>query len=164
MRIGIDLGGTKIEGIALADSGEITHRKRVDTPSDYRATLEALATVVHAVEAAAGERGTIGIGIPGTIIPSSGLVKNANSVCLNGKPFLRDLEQRLGREVRLMNDANCFALSEAADGAAAGASIVFGIILGTGVGGGIVVDGTCLIGVNQIAGEWGHNALPWPEI
>jgi fructokinase len=116
------------------------------------------------VEDAAAEHGTVGIGIPGTIVPYTGLVKNANSVCLNGQPFLADLEERLRRRVRLMNDANCFALSEAADGAAAGAPIVFGVILGTGVGAGVVVDGKCLIGVNQIAGEWGHNSLPWPSI
>ncbi len=162
MRIGIDLGGTKIEGIALAENGEIPVRRRVPTPSQYEPTLDAIAEVVEAVERAVDVRCTIGIGIPGTVMPSTGVVKNANSVCLNGQPFQRDLDLRLGRTVRLMNDANCFALSEAADGAAAGAPIVFGVILGTGVGGGIVVDGKCLIGVNQITGEWGHNPLPWP--
>ena len=162
MRIGIDLGGTKIEGIALADNGEIPVRRRVPTPSQYEPTIEAIADVVDAVERAVDRRCTVGIGIPGTVMPSTGVVKNANSVCLNGQPFQRDLDVRLGRTVRLMNDANCFALSEAADGAAAGAPIVFGVILGTGVGGGVVVDGKCLIGVNQIAGEWGHNPLPWP--
>ena len=164
MRIGIDLGGTKIEGIALADSGEITHRHRVDTPKEYDPTIEAIAGVVRRLEESAGERGTIGIGIPGTVVAATGLVKNSNSVCLNGRPLHRDLETRLGRAVRLMNDANCFALSEAADGAAAGASIVFGVILGTGVGGGVVVDGKCLIGANQISGEWGHNPLPWRTV
>jgi fructokinase len=164
MRIGIDLGGTKIEGITLADDGTITHRHRVDTPKEYDPTIEAIAGVVRTLEESAEERGTIGIGIPGTVVSATGLVKNSNSVCLNGQPLHRDLETRLGRTVRLMNDANCFALSEAADGAAAGASIVFGVILGTGVGGGIVVDGKCLIGANQISGEWGHNPLPWPSI
>ena len=164
MRIGIDLGGTKIEGITLADDGSVTHRHRVDTPKEYDPTIEAIAAVVRTLEESAGERGTIGIGIPGTVVAATGLVKNSNSVCLNGQPLHRDLETRLGRPVRLMNDANCFALSEAADGAAAGASIVFGVILGTGVGGGIVVEGKCLIGANQISGEWGHNPLPWPSI
>lgn len=164
MRIGIDLGGTKIEGITLADDGAITHRHRVDTPKAYDATIEAIAGVVQRLEASAGQRGTIGIGIPGTVVAATGLVKNSNSVCLNGQPLHRDLETRLGRPVRLMNDANCFALSEAADGAAAGAPIVFGVILGTGVGGGVVVDGKCLIGVNQISGEWGHNPLPWRTV
>ncbi|HEX8850244.1 MAG TPA: ROK family protein [Gemmatimonadaceae bacterium] len=164
MRIGIDLGGTKIEGITLADGGAITHRHRVETPKSYDATIEAIAGVVRGLEEAAGERGTIGIGIPGTVVAATGLVKNSNSVCLNGQPLHRDLEARLGRPVRLMNDANCFALSEAADGAAAGAAIVFGVILGTGVGGGVVVEGKALIGANQISGEWGHNPLPWPSI
>ena len=164
MRIGIDLGGTKIEGITLADGGDITQRQRVDTPKSYDATIEAIAGVVRGLEDAAGERGTIGIGIPGTVVAATGLVKNSNSVCLNGQPLHRDLETRIGRPVRLMNDANCFALSEAADGAAAGASIVFGVILGTGVGGGVVVEGKALIGANQISGEWGHNPLPWPSI
>jgi fructokinase len=163
MRIGIDLGGTKIEGIALADNGEIVHRFRVPTPSSYQPTLDAIAEVVAEIETTVRVRCPVGIGIPGTVMPSTGVVKNANSVCLNGKPFQRDLDARLERTVRLMNDANCFALSEAADGAAAGAPVVFGVILGTGVGGGVVVNGTCLIGVNQIAGEWGHNPLPWPS-
>ncbi|GLC24220.1 ROK family protein [Roseisolibacter agri] len=162
MRIGIDLGGTKIEAIALSDAGAITVRRRVPTPRDYAATLDALAGIVADVEREAGARGRVGIGIPGTVVPATGRVKNANSVCLNGQPFRSDLEARLGREVRLMNDANCFAISEAADGAAAGADVVFGVILGTGVGGGIVVHGRCLVGPNLIAGEWGHNPLPWP--
>ena len=162
MRIGIDLGGTKIEAIALSDAGEITVRRRVPTPRDYAATLDALAGIVADVEREAGARGNVGIGIPGTVVPATGRVKNANSVCLNGQPFRTDLETRLVREVRLMNDANCFAISEAADGAGAGADVVFGVILGTGVGGGIVVHGRCLVGPNLIAGEWGHNPLPWP--
>jgi fructokinase len=164
MRIGIDLGGTKIEGIALAPDGTIPVRRRVPTPNDYPSTLDALVGVVETIEREVSTRCTVGIGIPGTVMPETGVVKNANSVCLNGETLLDDLNTRLGRTVRLMNDANCFALSEAADGAAAGAPVVFGVILGTGVGGGIVVDGKCLIGVNQITGEWGHNPLPWPSI
>ena len=164
MRIGVDLGGTKIEGIALADNGQIPVRRRVPTPRSYEETLDALVGVVEAIEKAVDHRCTVGIGIPGTVMPATGVVKNANSVCLNGETLQDDLNRRLGRTVRLMNDANCFALSEAADGAAAGAPVVFGVILGTGVGGGIVVDGKCLIGVNQITGEWGHNPLPWPSL
>ena len=161
MRIGIDLGGTKIEAIALSPAGEEIARRRVPTPRDYLASLDAVTSLVGELERDAG-RATVGVGIPGTIVPRTGLVKNANSTWLNGRPLGRDLEQRLGRPVRLMNDANCFALSEATDGAAAGAHVVFGVILGTGVGGGIVVDGRCLPGANLIAGEWGHNPLPWP--
>src|SRR5881409_2732959 len=161
MRIGIDLGGTKIEAIALAPAGEEIARLRVTTPRDYAACLDAIAALVRELERAAGEAGTVGVGIPGAVVPHTGLVKNANSVWLNGRSLGRDLEGRLDRPVRLMNDANCFALSEASDGAAAGAHVVFGVILGTGVGGGIVVDGRCLLGANLIAGEWGHNPLPW---
>lgn len=161
MRIGIDLGGTKIEGVALSAAGEILVRQRVATPRDYESTLVALTQLVLDVEEQAGARGSVGIGIPGAIVPETGLVKNANSIWLNGKPLGRDLEARLSRPVRLMNDANCFALSEASDGAAAGADVVYGVILGTGVGGGIVVGGRCLTGPNLIAGEWGHNPLPW---
>jgi len=161
VRIGIDLGGTKIAAVALSAAGEEIARRRVTTPRDYVASLEAIAGLVRELDRAAGEIGTVGVGIPGTVVPHTGLVKNANSVWLNGRPLGRDLEQRLDRPVRLMNDANCFALSEATDGAAAGAHVVFGVILGTGVGGGIVVDGRCLEGANLIAGEWGHNPLPW---
>ena len=161
VRIGIDLGGTKIEAIALSRAGEEIGRRRVTTPRNYGASLEAIAALVRELEAAADEPGTVGVGIPGTVVPRTGLVKNANSTWLNGRPLGRDLEQRLDRPVRLMNDANCFALSEATDGAAAGAQVAFGVILGTGVGGGIVVDGRCLSGANLIAGEWGHNPLPW---
>jgi fructokinase len=161
MRVGVDLGGTKIEAIALSDSGEIASRLRVDTPRSYDASVEAIGALVESVEQQAGERGTVGVGIPGAIVPATGLVKNANSVWLNGRSLGRDLEARLGRPVRVENDANCFAISEASDGAAQGASVVFGVILGTGVGGGIVVNGRCLDGVNLIAGEWGHNPLPW---
>ncbi|HYD52026.1 MAG TPA: ROK family protein [Gemmatimonadaceae bacterium] len=162
MRIGIDLGGTKIEGIALAPDGAELARVRVATPPDYELTVEAMAGVVAELERVTGARGSVGVGIPGTVVPATGLVKNANSTRLNGRPFQADVARRLGREVRMMNDANCFAISEAADGAAAGAAVVFGVILGTGVGGGIVVRGHALAGANLIAGEWGHNALPWP--
>jgi fructokinase len=160
-RIGIDLGGTKIEAIALSPAGAEIARRRVTTPRDYAASLDAITELVRELERAADEAGTVGVGIPGTVVPHTGLVKNANSVWLNSRPLGRDLEQRLERPVRLMNDANCFALSEASDGAGAGARVVFGVILGTGVGGGIVVDGRALLGANLIAGEWGHNPLPW---
>jgi fructokinase len=163
IRIGIDLGGTKIEGIALDGSREAA-RKRVDTPrGDYEATVDAIATLVADLEAAAGSRrAPIGVGIPGTLSPATGLVKNANSVWLIGRPLLADLERRLAREVRIANDANCFAVSEAADGAGAGADVVFAVIAGTGVGAGIVVRNQLLTGAQGIAGEWGHNPLPWP--
>src|SRR6266581_4767528 len=161
MRIGIDLGGTKIEAIALSPAGQEITRLRVTTPRDYAASLDAIVASVLELERAAGGQSTVGVGIPGTVVPRTGLVKNANSTWLNGQPLERDLAGRLGRPVRVMNDANCFALSEATDGAAAGAHVVFGVILGTGVGGGIVVDGRCLVGANLIAGEWGHNPLPW---
>ena len=162
MRIGIDLGGTKIEGIAL-DGGREIARLRIATPrDDYDDTLVAIASVVTDLERAAGARGTVGVGIPGTLSPDTGLVKNANSTWLLGRPLRADLEQRLAREVRIANDANCFAVSEAADGAAAGASVVFGVIVGTGTGAGICVNGRLLTGPNGIAGEWGHNPLPWP--
>jgi fructokinase len=163
VRIGIDLGGTKIEGIALDGSREAA-RLRVDTPrDDYAATLEAVAALVESLEQRSGARGTVGVGIPGTLSPDTGLVKNANSVWLIGRPLLDDLQRRLGREVRIANDANCFAVSEAADGAAAGADVVFGVIVGTGTGAGIVVRGQVLTGPHGIAGEWGHNPLPWPD-
>jgi fructokinase len=156
-RIGIDLGGTKTEVIAL-ESGREVFRKRVPTPrGDYQATLQVIKDLVDD----AGE-GTVGIGIPGTLSRVTGLVKNANSTWLIGKPLKQDLEHALRREVKIENDANCFALSEAVDGAGKGASVVFGVILGTGVGGGIVVDGKVLVGPNGIAGEWGHNPLPFP--
>jgi len=161
VRIGIDLGGTKIEAIALSPAGGEIARRRVTTPRDYVASLDAIAALVRELEGAAGSAGTVGVGIPGAVMPRTRLVKNANSTWLNGRPLGHDLEQRLDRPVRLMNDANCFALSEATDGAAAGAHVAFGVILGTGVGGGIVVDGQCLSGANLIAGEWGHNPLPW---
>ena len=164
MRTGVDLGGTKIEGIVLDDDGAEVARRRVPTPrGDYGATVAAVTALVAAVEAEAGGRAHhVGVGMPGIVSASSGLVKNANSTWLIGKPLDRDLAAALGRPVRLDNDATCFAVSEAADGAGKGAGVVFGAILGTGVGAGIVVDGRPLRGRNGIAGEWGHNPLPWP--
>ncbi len=162
MRIGVDLGGTKIEAAAF-DGPRILARQRIPTPAgDYMATLMAVAGLVETLEAELGRRGSVGVGTPGVESAQSGLIKNANSTCLIGKPLKRDLQALLQREVRLANDANCFALSEAVDGAAAGAEVVFGVILGTGVGGGIVVRGEPLVGANAIAGEWGHNPLPAP--
>ena len=160
-RVGVDVGGTKIEAVVLAPDGTEIVRQRVATPRGYDESIEAITELVASVERAANGQGTVGVGIPGCIVPATGLVKNANSVWLNGRPFARDLADRLRRPVRMMNDANCFALSEAADGAAAGAQVVFGVILGTGVGGGIVVGRECLVGANSLAGEWGHNPLPW---
>ena len=165
MRIGIDLGGTKIEGIVLDEAGKERARQRVATPQgSYEETVHAVASLVHALEAVAGGRCRVGVGHPGAISPASGLIKNANSTRLNGRTLDVDLKRALGRdEVRLSNDANCFAVSEAADGADRGAPVVFGVILGTGVGGGIVIDGRPLVGAQAIAGEWGHNALPVPR-
>jgi fructokinase len=164
MRIGVDLGGTKIEAIALADDGAVRARRRVPTPrDDYGATLDAVSRLVGDVEREAGERGTVGVGMPGALSPATGMVKNANSVWLNGRPLAEDLARRLPRPLRFANDANCFALSEASDGAAAGAHVVFGVIVGTGVGGGLVIRRRVWTGPNAIGGEWGHNALPWPE-
>ena len=162
MRIGIDLGGTKVEAVALDRGGRECFRARRETPRDYAGTLDAIAGLVAEAERAAGPA-TVGVGMPGIISPATGLVKNANSTWLNGRPLGRDLAARLGRPVRLANDANCFALSEAVDGAGAGQRCVFGVIVGTGTGGGLVVDGRVLVGANAIAGEWGHNPLPWPD-
>ena len=165
MRIGIDLGGTKIEAVVLDDTGAIAFRERRPTPrDDYAGTLDAIVDLVRTAEQAVGRTATVGIGMPGAISPATGLVKNANSTWLIGHPLDRDLGHRLGRPVRLANDANCFALSEASDGAAAGATVVFGVIVGTGCGGGVVVGGQVLTGPNAIAGEWGHNPLPWPRL
>lgn len=161
MRIGVDLGGTKIEALALGARGEELARRRVSTPHGYEATIDAVVELVREIEAATGERGTVGVGIPGVVVPATGLVKNSNSTALIGMPLEEDLSRRLERPVRTMNDANCFALSEATDGAGAGANVVFGVIVGTGVGGGIVVGGRLVTGANLIAGEWGHNPLPW---
>jgi fructokinase len=160
-RAGIDLGGTKIEIVVLDANGSDRLRRRVDTPqNDYAATLQAVRDLVLGAEAALGWSVSVGIGAPGAVSAATGRVKNSNSTCLNGRPLREDLEALLNRPVRIANDANCFALSEAVDGAAAGAEVVFGVILGTGVGGGIVVDGKILVGANSIAGEWGHNRLP----
>lgn len=162
IKIGVDVGGTKIEVIALNSIGETLARQRVATPrGDYEATLRTIADLVFEVELTLGERGTVGIGTPGAISPATGLIKNANSTWLNGQPFDRDLEKCLQRPVRLANDANCFTLSEAIDGAAAGAQVVFGVIIGTGTGGGIAIHQQILQGGHAIAGEWGHNPLPW---
>jgi len=164
LRIGVDLGGTKIEAIAIDDDGRERLRRRILTPrDDYVATLEAMARLVAEIERELGARGSVGIGMPGAISPATGLVKNANSVWLNGRPLAQDLERALDRPLRFANDANCFALSEATDGAAAGARAVFGVIVGTGTGGGLVVDQRIWTGPNAIAGEWGHNPLPWPR-
>ena len=164
MRIGVDLGGTKIEAIALDRDGRERGRRRVSTPRDrYAATLAAITTLVEGLEREGGEPARVGIGTPGALSPATGLVKNANSVWLNGRPLRQDLERLLHRPIRFANDANCFALSEARDGAGAGVRVVFGVILGTGTGGGITVDGRVLTGPNAVAGEWGHNPLPWPR-
>ena len=164
MRIGIDLGGSKIEAAAFDRDGGVLLRRRIATPAgDYAATVAAIAGLVHGIDAALGRRGTVGIAMPGALSPASGLVKNANSTCLNGRPFDRDITEALGRAARFANDANCLALSEATDGAGSDAAVVFGAILGTGVGGGICVHRRLLTGANAIAGEWGHSPLPWPN-
>ncbi|EKY3117122.1 fructokinase [Cronobacter turicensis] len=164
MRIGIDLGGTKTEVIALSDDGEQRFRHRVPTPrDDYPQTIETIAGLVELAEQETGERGTVGVGIPGTLSPYTGVVKNANSTWLNGQALDKDLSARLAREVRLANDANCFAVSEAVDGAAKGAQTVFAVIIGTGCGSGIALGGASHIGANGNAGEWGHNPLPWMD-
>ena len=162
MRIGIDLGGTKIEAICLAADGQEIARQRMASPQgDYQATIQAIVDLVGQIEQSEHPEASIGMGIPGTISPASGLVKNANSTWLIGKPLHEDLSAALGRPIKLANDANCFALSESVDGAGKDASIVFGVILGTGVGGGVVIKGDIISGPNSIAGEWGHNPLPW---
>jgi len=162
LRFGIDLGGSKIAGVALGLDGRVEAEHRMLAPRhDYAATVGAIGEMVRALEAGAGGGGSIGLGMPGSLSPASGLVQNANSTWINGRPFQRDLEAHLGRPVRLANDANCFALSEAVDGAGAGARAVFGVILGTGCGGGLVFDGALIDGPRGIGGEWGHNPLPW---
>jgi len=164
LRIGIDLGGTKIEIAALDRTGRELLRRRVATPQgDYAATIETLAGLVEVAERDIGQRATVGVGTPGSASPATGLIRNANSTCLNGHALQADLSARLGRPVRIANDANCFVVSEAADGAGAGAENVFGVILGTGVGGGVVVRKQLLVGANAVAGEWGHNPLPLPR-
>jgi fructokinase len=165
MRIGVDLGGTKIEAIALDGRGAILIRRRVPTPvGDYDGTLNAIGGLVDGLERDLSERGSIGIATPGAISLKTGLIKNANSTVLNGKPLDYDVSRILRRSVRIENDANCFALSEAVDGAGQGEPVVFGVILGTGVGGGLVVNKTVISGRNRITGEWGHNPLPWPRV
>ncbi|HEY7504067.1 MAG TPA: ROK family protein [Gemmatimonadales bacterium] len=161
MQIGIDLGGTKTEAVALASDSLVAARRRVPTPREYVGTLDAIARLVGQMESETGRSGTIGVGIPGVVTRGTGLVKNANSTWLNGRPLQADLESRLARPVRVANDANCFALSEASDGAGRAYDTVFGVILGTGVGGGIAIRRQIHDGPNQIAGEWGHNPLPW---
>lgn len=162
MRLGIDFGGTKIEAAVLGDEGDILVRQRVPNPGNYDDAVRAVAGLVQTVEARAGGRApAIGVAMPGSLSPVTGLVRNANSVWLNGKPFLQDLTAALGRPVRVENDANCFALSEAVDGAAADGAVVFGVILGTGCGGGVVVNRQVVSGANGIGGEWGHTPLPW---
>ena len=164
LRIGVDLGGSKIEALAMDERGTELLRRRVATPrGDYVATVAAVAALVSELEQQLGGHGTVGVGTPGAIAPANGRIKNANSVCLNGRPLREDLQTALRRAVRIANDADCFALSEASDGAAAGAASVFGVIVGTGTGGGIVLGGELLGGPNAIAGEWGHNPLPWPR-
>lgn len=164
LRIGVDLGGSKIEAVALAADGTFLDRRRVATPQgDYQATLLAVRDLVLELEAPLGQPARVGVGTPGSLSPATGLMRNANSVCLNGRPLDQDLGRLLNRPLRLANDADCFALSEARDGAGQGGHCVFGVILGTGVGGGIVIDGQILTGANRVAGEWGHNSLPWPE-
>ena len=163
MRLGIDLGGTKIASVVLADDGQVTWQRRMPAPQgDYRATVEALAGLVETAERELETMCTVGIGIPGAVSPATGHIKNANSTWLNGQPLSQDLDRRLDREVRLANDANCLAISEATDGAAAGAEVVFGVILGTGTGGGVVVRERVVTGANAIGGEWGHNPLRGP--
>jgi fructokinase len=162
-RIGVDLGGTKIEIVVLEPDGTERYRARRSTPRHYEGTLDAIAGLVAEAERETGRRGSVGVGMPGTVSPATGLVKNANSTWLIGRGLDVDLARRLDRPVRVMNDANCFTLSEATDGAGAGAGLVFGVILGTGVGGGIAIDGRIVPGAQLIAGEWGHNPLPWPR-
>lgn len=164
MRIGVDLGGTKIEAIALDNDGKILQRRRVDTPrDDYDAIINAIVSLVDGLEAELNQEGSVGVGIPGAVSPATDRVKNANTTSLIGQPLHLHLNEALGREVIIANDADCFTVSEATDGAAAGAKSVFGVIVGTGCGGGIVINGKPVSGPNAIAGEWGHNPLPWPQ-
>jgi fructokinase len=163
IQIGVDFGGTKVEAAALDSAGAVVAKARVPNPGDYDKALIAVRDLVGGLEQQLGVRATLGVGAPGSISPTTGMMRNANSLYLNGRRFREDLSETLGRPVRLANDANCLALSEAVDGAAAGAKVAFAIILGTGCGGGLVVDGRLIEGVNGIAGEWGHIPLPWPE-
>ena len=163
IQVGVDFGGTKIEAAALGPDGAFLSRPRAPNPGSYDAALDVVRDLVARAEIEAGGRGTVGVGAPGSVSPRTGVVRNANSVWLNGRPFREDLERVLGRPVRLANDANCLALSEAADGAAAGAQSAFAVIVGTGCGGGVVIDGRLVEGANGIGGEWGHTSLPWPR-
>src|SRR6201996_4435216 len=164
MRIGIDLGGTKIEALAIDKDGAELARHRIDTPrNDYDATIRAIVGLVDRLETETGKTGSVGAGVPGSVSSLTGLIKNSNSTWLNGRPLDRDLTTALAREVRVANDANCLAVSEATDGAAAGKHVVFGVILGTGCGGGVAIDARVHEGPNGVAGEWGHNPLPWPR-
>ncbi|PRP95414.1 Fructokinase [Enhygromyxa salina] len=163
MRIGVDLGGTKIEALALGDDNRELGRRRTPTPRTYEATIAAVVDLVEGLEAELGQRGSVGVGHPGSLSPTTGLIRNANSTALNDHALDVDLGRALGRELRLANDANCFAMSEASDGAAAGLPSVFGVIIGTGVGGGLVIDGRLLVGANAVSGEWGHSPLPRPR-
>jgi fructokinase len=163
IRIGVDFGGSKIEAAALAPGGGYLARKRIPNPRGYEAAIAAVLTLVSEIERESGGAGTIGVGAPGSVSPSTGLMRNANSTWLNGRPFREDLEAALGRPVRLANDANCLALSEAVDGAATSAKVTFAVILGTGCGGGLAIDGRLIEGASGIAGEWGHMPLPWPD-
>ncbi|GGZ44861.1 glucokinase [Asticcacaulis endophyticus] len=163
MQIGLDFGGTKIEAAALDDAGNYLLRIRKPNPGNYNDAIKAVGDLVAHVERDTGQTGTVGIGTPGSISPTTGLMRNSNSLYLNGRPFREDLTTAIGREVRLANDANCFALSEAVDGAGAGSNVCFGVILGTGCGGGVVVGNKLVEGANGIGGEWGHNPLPWPD-
>ncbi len=165
MRVGVDLGGTKIEAVVLDGDSAVIARQRMPTPRDsYHAILDTITALIAAVEQEVGATSLpVGIGTPGSLSPRTGRLRNSNTVVMNGQPFVDDIQQRLGRQVRIANDANCLTLSEASDGAAAGCSVVFGVILGTGCGGGVVIDGKLRAGVNGIGGEWGHNPLPWPD-
>jgi fructokinase len=163
IRIGVDFGGTKIEAAALAPDGAWLARRRIANPKSYDAAVAAVAELVARMEAEAGAAGTVGVGAPGSVSPATGAMRNANSTWLNGRAFREDLEAALGRPIRLANDADCLALSEAADGAAAGARSAFAVIIGTGCGGGVAVDGRLLHGPSGVAGEWGHTPLPWPR-
>jgi fructokinase len=163
LRIGVDFGGTKIEAAALDEGGAFLARRRLANPRDYQAAIEAVVGLVAEIERDAGGSGTIGVGSPGSVSPVTGKMRNANSTFLNGRAFREDLEAALGRPIRLANDANCLALSEALDGAAAGSRVAFAVILGTGCGGGLAVDGRLVAGASGVAGEWGHAPLPWPD-
>jgi fructokinase len=164
VRIGVDFGGSKIEAAALGADGAYLARRRINNPRTYKGAIEAVAALVSEIERAAGDGGVVGVGAPGSVSPLTGRMRNANSTFLNGRPFREDLEAALGRPIRLANDANCLALSEASDGAAVGAAVAYAVILGTGCGGGLTIDGRLVEGASGIAGEWGHTPLPWPEV